>query len=77
MPFGGDVHPLVTGRNPALYTLREASELLRRNPQTIRNWIKEGKIKAFRDPDSTRSRIYITADEMRAYFERNTTGGKP
>lgn len=32
--------------NIELYTVRETAELLRVHPVTVRNWIREGKVKA-------------------------------
>lgn len=31
-----------------LYTIREVAEMLRVNPETLRRWDREGKVKAFR-----------------------------
>jgi excisionase family DNA binding protein len=45
-----------------LVTIKQAAESLSVHPNTIRNWIKTGKLKAIRFSSKT---IRISADELR------------
>ena len=45
---------------PELYTVRECAERLRVSPQSVRAWIKAGKVKAVRHGRS----YHVFADEV-------------
>lgn len=54
-----------------IYTVRELARLLRKHPNTIRNWIRDGLKPIDRSRD-----ILIRGSEVRGYLERKRTNGK-
>ena len=51
-----------------------ASKMVRRDPETIRNWVKKGKLKAFR----TGSTVLVSINDLEACLdEPRDKGGRP
>jgi DNA-binding transcriptional MerR regulator len=50
---------------PILVDLKEAAKMSDRSTRTIRNWIKEGKLKASKkDPNNMKSKLLINKEEL-------------
>ena len=50
---------------PTLVDIKEAALMADRSTRTIRNWIKEGKLKASKkDPNNTKSKLLINKEEL-------------
>ena len=52
----------------ALYTAPEVAERLKLHINTVRRYIKEGKLKAFKYADNSRWRI--TSEELEEFIQR-------
>jgi len=52
----------------ALYTAPEVAERLKLHINTVRRYIKEGKLKAFKYADNSRWRI--TSEELEKFIQR-------
>ena len=51
-----------------------ASKMVQRNPQTIHNWIKKGKLRAFRYG----KQVLVNIDDLEALLDEPTdVGGRP
>lgn len=50
---------------PTLIDIKEAAKMSDRSTRTIRNWIKEGKLKASKkDPNNMKSKLLINKEEL-------------
>ena len=49
------------------YTVREISEMLGKNPETVRRWIREGKLKA--GQDSRKGGNYVTEEDLKKFLK--------
>ena len=51
-----------------IYTIEEAAEILKIKPRTLRQWVTDGKINAFRIGD--RGLIRIHEEDLQAFIDR-------
>lgn len=50
------------------YTVKEISKILNKNPETVRRWIRDGKLKA--DQDSRKGGNYVTEAELQKFLKK-------
>ena len=50
------------------YTVKEISKMLDKNPETVRRWIRDGKLKA--DQDSRKGGNYVTEAELQKFLKK-------
>lgn len=50
------------------YTVKEISKMLNKNPETVRRWIRDGKLKA--DQDSRKGGNYVTEAELQKFLKK-------
>ncbi len=61
--------------NDPVLTTKEAAEKLRLHEETIRRWLKRGKLKGYMFADSSGWRVYASSiDELIRQSEPTTTG---
>jgi excisionase family DNA binding protein len=53
---------------PATYTVREAADLLGRSPDTIRRWIRLGKLRSTKSTDSQQGQHLIPYASLAPFF---------
>ena len=59
--------------NERLLTVREVAERLRSSPETVRRWLRQGKLQGFR-PGGTRLGYRISERELEQFLRQS--GGK-
>lgn len=50
------------------YTVKEISKMVGKNPETVRRWIRDGKLKA--DQDSRKGGNYVTEAELQRFLKK-------
>ena len=67
-----------------LLTVREVAERIRSSPETVRRWLRAGKLRGFRlggtklgyrVPEGELERFLAESEEMRTVTERGDSGG--
>jgi excisionase family DNA binding protein len=58
-----------------LLTVREVAERLRSSPETVRRWLRQGKLRGFR-PGGTKLGYRVPESELQRFL-RNAGEGKP
>ena len=55
---------------PTFYTLQETAVILKIDEETLRDYIRDNKIKVARKNPGLRGRIYFTADGINEFLEK-------
>ena len=53
-----------------LLTVREVAERLRSSPETVRRWLRQGKLRGFR-PGGTKLGYRVPEDELQQFIRRS------
>ena len=53
-----------------LLTVREVAERLRSSPETVRRWLRQGKLRGFR-PGGTKLGYRVPEDELHKFIKRS------
>jgi excisionase family DNA binding protein len=61
----------MTGQH--LLTVREVAERLRSSPETVRRWLRLGKLRGFR-PGGTKLGYRVSEDELQRFMMRSQSG---
>ncbi|HEV7666814.1 MAG TPA: helix-turn-helix domain-containing protein [Chloroflexota bacterium] len=56
-----------------LLTVREVAERLRSSPETVRRWLRLGKLRGFR-PGGTKLGYRVPEDELQRFIMRSQSG---
>jgi excisionase family DNA binding protein len=59
-----------------LLTVREVAERLRSSPETVRRWLRQGKLRGFR-PGGTKLGYRVTESELQRFLRDSGEGGVP
>lgn len=57
-----------------LHTVEEAAELMKVSPDTVREWVRSGRLRASKLADSKTLRI--STDDIMAFYDANETRAK-
>ena len=55
---------------PRLLTVREVAERLRSSPETVRRWLRQGKLRGFR-PGGTKLGYRVSEEELQDFINRS------
>jgi excisionase family DNA binding protein len=53
-----------------LLTVREVADRLRSSPETVRRWLRQGKLRGFR-PGGTKLGYRVPEDELQGFIKRS------
>ena len=59
-----------------LLTVREVAERLRSSPETVRRWLRQGKLRGFR-PGGTKLGYRVPESELQRFLRVSGEGGVP
>jgi excisionase family DNA binding protein len=59
-----------------LLTVREVAERLRSSPETVRRWLRQGKLRGFR-PGGTKLGYRVPESELQRFLSSAEREGKP
>lgn len=59
-----------------LLTVREVAERIRSTPESVRRWIRQGRLRAAR-PGHTKLGFRIAEDDLERFLAERTRGGTP
>lgn len=59
-----------------LLTVRDVAERLRSNPETVRRWVRQGVLRAFR-PGGTKLGYRISEAELERFLSNRAGGAEP
>jgi excisionase family DNA binding protein len=59
-----------------LLTVREVAERIRSSPETVRRWLRQGKLRGFR-PGGTKLGYRVPESELQRFLQSQGSGGEP
>jgi excisionase family DNA binding protein len=59
-----------------LLTVREVAERIRSSPETVRRWLRQGKLRGFR-PGGTKLGYRVSESELQRFLARLNQGKSP
>ena len=58
-----------------LLTVREVAERIRSSPETVRRWLRQGKLRGFR-PGGTKLGYRVPESELQRFLQSQASGGE-
>jgi len=59
-----------------LLTVREVAERIRSSPETVRRWLRQGKLRGFR-PGGTKLGYRVPESELQRFLQGQASGSEP